>query len=717
MLKTFRVALTALLALVCVVSYTTCALAQAAQVPNGKQCFQAVTGINGMVGTLGAITGGSGGTAGTYSNVALTGGSGTGATANITVSGGAVSSVVILNPGINYAVADSLSAASANIGGVSGFSVPVASIAINSSLAGGSVGMYIPGTLTPSQTWKNANQTTLNTNPILLDSNGCAIIYGAGTYRQIVYDSLGNEVWDQVTTVSTANPYWAGTAAGTANAITVTDGSFSAVDGQSISFLAHATNTSGATLNPSGYGAIQIYKNSLSGPVALTGGEIIAGNLVTVTYSSSLGKFVMQNSSGQSYKGAGANSVQTTVQTKLQSTTPLDLVADYGADPTGVANSTTAFNHWFADGCALKKPLTAPSGTYLLTNGVVWDFASCPYGFILEGQSMNNVNFNFVGSGVGWQWIVSGGSGPLSIVPHVFDTFGNFTVTCNTNDVCLKLGQDNGADVFEVNEIHKIYAHNSSTGTNAVAWRINNFNATTFTAIDAGVNPATTVAPGNGVALQIVSATFNVFNTISVGNAFTGVQFTDLGNANVGFNYSDVFLSPDIENTTAAVELRNTANSATTRVTFIGGQIYTIYGTGYIFANHQTSPNGCCGNISATNFNNPQQVLYPPNGAYTGSLVVDPANSGGIQVNGYYSSNYTASITLPGSMSSCSTNMVKNTMGQTQYVTIEGGGFSAVCWRGVTYFVSSTYTFPWEPNDSFGVTYSVAPAVFQVPMH
>lgn len=80
----------------------------------------------GLIATLGAITGGSGGTPGTYAPVALTGGTGTGATASVTVSGGgAVSAVQIINPGVNYVAADTLSAAGGNIGGVSGFSVPV----------------------------------------------------------------------------------------------------------------------------------------------------------------------------------------------------------------------------------------------------------------------------------------------------------------------------------------------------------------------------------------------------------------------------------------------------------------------------------------------------------------------------------------------------------------------------------------------------------------
>ncbi|MGE5149907.1 MAG: arabinofuranosidase catalytic domain-containing protein [Rhodospirillaceae bacterium] len=81
------------------------------------------------IGSLGAITGGSGYTDGTYTAVPLTGGTGSGALATITVSGGAVTAVRITYQGRRYTAADALSAAAANLGGAgSGFSVPVATI-------------------------------------------------------------------------------------------------------------------------------------------------------------------------------------------------------------------------------------------------------------------------------------------------------------------------------------------------------------------------------------------------------------------------------------------------------------------------------------------------------------------------------------------------------------------------------------------------------------
>ena len=66
-------------------------------------------------------------------------------------------------------------------------------------LVGGTVYFYVPGTTTPKDTFQDVNGAALNTNPITLDGDGSASIWGAGQYRQVVYDILGNLVWDEVT--------------------------------------------------------------------------------------------------------------------------------------------------------------------------------------------------------------------------------------------------------------------------------------------------------------------------------------------------------------------------------------------------------------------------------------------------------------------------------------------------------------------------------------
>jgi hypothetical protein len=79
--------------------------------------------------TAGTITAGSGYINNLYSNVPITGGSGAGATANITVAGNVVTNVRFNNLGNFYVVGDVVSASTANLGGTgSGFTFTITAV-------------------------------------------------------------------------------------------------------------------------------------------------------------------------------------------------------------------------------------------------------------------------------------------------------------------------------------------------------------------------------------------------------------------------------------------------------------------------------------------------------------------------------------------------------------------------------------------------------------
>lgn len=91
--------------------------------------YYPVSIVQSAISGFNAPTGGSSYTTGVYPNITLTGGQGSGATATITVAGGVVSAVALTNGGNFYAVGDSLTTASSNIGGTgAGFSVTVAAV-------------------------------------------------------------------------------------------------------------------------------------------------------------------------------------------------------------------------------------------------------------------------------------------------------------------------------------------------------------------------------------------------------------------------------------------------------------------------------------------------------------------------------------------------------------------------------------------------------------
>jgi hypothetical protein len=87
--------------------------------------YYPVSIVQGAINT-GTITAGFGYANGLYSNVPLTGGSGSGATANITIAGNLITSVKLNNKGNFYAVGDVLTASIAYLGGIgSGFQYTV----------------------------------------------------------------------------------------------------------------------------------------------------------------------------------------------------------------------------------------------------------------------------------------------------------------------------------------------------------------------------------------------------------------------------------------------------------------------------------------------------------------------------------------------------------------------------------------------------------------
>ncbi len=120
-------------------------------------------------------------------------------------------------------------------------------------LNGGSVYFYIPTTSTPKATYSDQGLSVMNTNPVVLDAGGRAIIWGSGSYREVVKDQFGNTIWDQVTfgtttpgTVpgNTMEGNWTGsTASFIANAMP----SCSDTSGQHLNYVSGTGVTCGAT--------------------------------------------------------------------------------------------------------------------------------------------------------------------------------------------------------------------------------------------------------------------------------------------------------------------------------------------------------------------------------------------------------------------------------------------------------------------------------------
>lgn len=123
----------------------------------------------------GSLVGGSLYADGTYTGVPLTGGTGTLATADITVSGGAVTSVVLVNGGSGYVGGEQLSADDADLGGAggAGFAILIQSVDVDSEGAHTdptfSVDTVVGDTLATTTPW-SVTISAVDENTLLVDT-------------------------------------------------------------------------------------------------------------------------------------------------------------------------------------------------------------------------------------------------------------------------------------------------------------------------------------------------------------------------------------------------------------------------------------------------------------------------------------------------------------------------------------------------------------------
>ena len=64
-------------------------------------------------------------------------------------------------------------------------------------LNGGKLYTYAAGTTTPKATYQDAAGTIPNTNPIILNERGEAIVYGSGNYRFVLKNAFDATIWDR----------------------------------------------------------------------------------------------------------------------------------------------------------------------------------------------------------------------------------------------------------------------------------------------------------------------------------------------------------------------------------------------------------------------------------------------------------------------------------------------------------------------------------------
>jgi len=278
-------------------------------------------------------------------------------------------------------------------------------------LAGGQVFFYIPNTSTLKNTWQDPEQTILNTNPVILDSRGEAIIWGSGTYRQVVKDSDGNLIWDRITEDPNAGL--------TGN---MTDDMFTA----GVDFTPGVTTTLTLSIGAGSLGNVWIFFDgvfqgddqisSLVGltltftapiPVGVTKVTVKIGNTIaigipgagTVT-DASVALNAAIKSSKLSFLQAGTGAVSRTVQSKLREFVS---VTDYGAVGDGIIDDTAKIQA--AIDANKGGAIIFPAGKIFLSAGIMLNDSTYNNTILIfDGWCKlkpDGGNINFGGSWVG----------------------------------------------------------------------------------------------------------------------------------------------------------------------------------------------------------------------------------------------------------------------------------------------------------------------------
>ena len=270
----------------------------------------------------------------------------------------------------------------------------------NNPLVGGKVYTYYAGTTTPAATYTDATGSTPLTNPIILNARGetanasgasCSVWFSTTiAYKIVVQDSSGNLIWtvdnytipSQAYSAAYADTFTA-TAGQTVFTLTGTVGSQSALDvsldGATLVNGVDFTWTSPSTLTltvGAKAGQILLVKYLIAQAMGTmvaggTSGQILYNNGGSVQGFTMSGDVTVVPTTGVAtvnapsshitYTQGGTGATSRTVTSKLQESVS---VLDFGADPTGVADSTAAIQAAINTGASVYLP----TGTYKITS-------------------------------------------------------------------------------------------------------------------------------------------------------------------------------------------------------------------------------------------------------------------------------------------------------------------------------------------------------------
>ncbi|MDA8256734.1 MAG: hypothetical protein M0Z99_14030, partial [Betaproteobacteria bacterium] len=180
--------------------------------------------------------------------------------------------------------------------------------------------------------------------------------------------SASTAVWTEVGGGSGAWPYWCGTSTGTANAQTIATPAtmLSLATGSAVAWEVGTglTNTGATTLTVGTFGTIALRKDGPSGPIALAGGELVAGNLVSARFD---GTYLHLSATEMGTAALANASSNTGTVAAVYGTTTAGKLAEFN-DATGTIKEGPALS-------SAQTTVAAVSGAGSITPGHVVTFS------------------------------------------------------------------------------------------------------------------------------------------------------------------------------------------------------------------------------------------------------------------------------------------------------------------------------------------------------
>jgi hypothetical protein len=234
-------------------------------------------------------------------------------------------------------------------------------------LSGGKLYTYVAGTTTPAATYTSSSGSTPHANPIVLDSGGRVPggetwLTDGTSYKFVLKDSADVLIATYDNIVGINSNFVNFFAQEEVQIATAGQTGFTLAN----SYVPGANTLSVFVDGVNQYnGSTYSYVETSSNTVTFASG-LHVGALVKFTTVQSLTSGQQTDAALVSYTPAGAGAVTTTVQAKLRESVS---VLDFGADPTGVADSAAAFTAAVATGHAVFVPL----GTYKVNSPIATD--------------------------------------------------------------------------------------------------------------------------------------------------------------------------------------------------------------------------------------------------------------------------------------------------------------------------------------------------------